>query len=193
MKTLILMIGMGLIAQITAVAEINPVGTWNGTWYNSGYSDTLTMVVAANGTLTGTFRQPLSAYPDLGLSGVITVPLTGTYKDTSDGSFKANTRGSTTVYGSPVKYTIVAQGTVSGDNISGIDILNSWYYYNGKWWRLDNNSIATFTAHRTSLPTKATTPWPISGANDQSIDIELSWVNGGGATSYNVYFGTNTT
>jgi hypothetical protein len=44
-----------------------------------------------------------------------------------------------------------------------------------------------------SLPTsaKAINPTPAHGATNQLIDVDISWENGGGATSYDVYFGTN--
>jgi len=42
-----------------------------------------------------------------------------------------------------------------------------------------------------SPPSKATTPDPTHGAVDVPVDKVLSWVDGGGATSYDVYFGTN--
>ncbi len=42
-----------------------------------------------------------------------------------------------------------------------------------------------------SVPQKATNPSPANGAIDVSINPSLSWSNGGGATSYNVYLGTN--
>lgn len=44
-----------------------------------------------------------------------------------------------------------------------------------------------------SLPTaaKAINPTPADGATNQLITVSTSWQNGGGATSYDVYFGTN--
>jgi hypothetical protein len=45
-----------------------------------------------------------------------------------------------------------------------------------------------------SLPTaaKAINPTPANGATNQLVTVSTSWQNGGGATSYDVYFGTNT-
>jgi len=40
-------------------------------------------------------------------------------------------------------------------------------------------------------PEKATKPQPSDGSLGQTIDINLSWSAGGGATSYDVYFGTD--
>jgi hypothetical protein len=44
-----------------------------------------------------------------------------------------------------------------------------------------------------SLPTaaKAINPTPANGATGQVTSVDISWQNGGGATSYDVYFGTN--
>ena len=42
-------------------------------------------------------------------------------------------------------------------------------------------------------PSKATNPSPSNGASSVSINTNLSWSNGGGATSYRVYFGTDST
>lgn len=42
-----------------------------------------------------------------------------------------------------------------------------------------------------SAPTKATTPTPANAATDTTLDqATLTWVDGGGATSYNIYYGT---
>ena len=47
---------------------------------------------------------------------------------------------------------------------------------------------------RRQLPTPATAPQPApTETTDQPIDTSVSWANGGGATSYNVYFGTDST
>ena len=40
-------------------------------------------------------------------------------------------------------------------------------------------------------PSKATSPNPSNEAQGQSINVDLSWSNGGGAINYDVYFGTN--
>jgi len=71
---------------------------------------------------------------------------------------------------------------------------NTTYY-----WRIDaKNSSGTttgdvwsFTTGPLPLPLKAVNPSPSNGASNQSIDVNVSWSNGGGATSYDVYFGTD--
>ncbi len=42
-------------------------------------------------------------------------------------------------------------------------------------------------------PNPPINPSPSNGATGQSTDVNLSWSNGGGATSYDVYFGTDST
>jgi len=42
-------------------------------------------------------------------------------------------------------------------------------------------------------PGQASNPSPANGATDQSIDVSLSWTAGSGATSHDVYFGTDST
>lgn len=41
------------------------------------------------------------------------------------------------------------------------------------------------------LPNKPVNPSPTNGATNQSRTVDLSWQDGGGASSYDVYFGTN--
>jgi len=42
-------------------------------------------------------------------------------------------------------------------------------------------------------PSKATSASPSNGATNISVSTDVSWSDGGGATSYNVYFGTDST
>ena len=50
-------------------------------------------------------------------------------------------------------------------------------------------AVVNGSVHPCTLPSKATTPSPVSGASDVSpLALVLSWVNGGGATSYDVWF-----
>lgn len=43
----------------------------------------------------------------------------------------------------------------------------------------------------TPLPEPPINPTPSNGANNQSINVNISWSDGGGAASYDVYFGTD--
>jgi hypothetical protein len=68
------------------------------------------------------------------------------------------------------------------------------------YWRIDEVNaddriikgwIWRFRTEPEPAPVAAMNPSPIDGATDQSILVDLSWENGGGATSYDVYFGTD--
>ncbi len=48
----------------------------------------------------------------------------------------------------------------------------------------------TVDTDTTLPPSQPTDPQPVDGAVDQLAELELTWLNGGGATSYDVYFGT---
>ena len=68
------------------------------------------------------------------------------------------------------------------------------------YWRIDSvNAGGTTTGSVWSFTTKLpppsppVSPTPADGAADRSISANLSWKNGGGATSYEVYFGTDAT
>ncbi|MHC4121608.1 MAG: hypothetical protein ACYSWO_29395, partial [Planctomycetota bacterium] len=70
------------------------------------------------------------------------------------------------------------------------------------YWRIDEDdqsvvqSVARGTVWRFTVespPLKPVNPNPAHTATNQSIDVDLRWTNGGGATSYGVYFGTDPT
>ena len=67
------------------------------------------------------------------------------------------------------------------------------------YWRIDAvNDGGTTTGDVWSFtvgtsPVKATSPNPTHTASDQDVDVNISWSDGGGATSYDVYFGTDPT
>ncbi len=65
----------------------------------------------------------------------------------------------------------------------------------GEFFIVYTGSVWSFTTEATPPPPPSapTNPSPSDGATDQSIDVGLSWSNGGGATSYEVYFGTDPT
>ncbi len=80
----------------------------------------------------------------------------------------------------------------------GYDLLSSTTYY----WRVDavnpsgttTGNIWNFTtSSSSSLPSKPINPNPSNGESNVSINTNLSWENGGGATSYKIYFGTDPT
>lgn len=69
--------------------------------------------------------------------------------------------------------------------------------YNTKYyWRIDELNISGITTGDVwsfmtgSLPDKASNPYPADYATNVSIDVDLNWTAGFGATSHDVYFGT---
>jgi len=89
---------------------------------------------------------------------------------------------------------------VSPDQDAAIFDPASLAYSTTYYWRVDEvNADGTvtkgrvwrFATEREPAPVAAMNPSPIDGATDQSILVDLSWENGGGATSYDVYFGTD--
>ena len=190
MKKISFIIWLLLLAQICE-ADNNPVGTWSGTWINGSLSESLTLTLKNDYTLEGSFRQPLEPY---GSSGTVTLPISGTYSFNSvSGYLVFACEGTAVVQGYTWVFYIDGAGYGSGDNATGDYWLTSYYYEAGYWWLVDDSDHGTFSIHRTSLPSKVKNPFPSHGANDQPLDIELSWLNGGGATSFNVYFGTDNT
>lgn len=59
----------------------------------------------------------------------------------------------------------------------------------------NNTTTGSYTLRVTSggSVSKATSPSPTNGATNQSINADIGWSNGGSATSYDVYFGTDST
>lgn len=75
--------------------------------------------------------------------------------------------------------------------------VNSTGYYFVKVFGYDgainNYSLSINYTPVSNPPLKAANPSPINGAAAQSINTDISWTNGGGAVSYDVYFGTDST
>lgn len=51
--------------------------------------------------------------------------------------------------------------------------------------------IGAYEFQGTTPPSKPINPIPSNGASDQLIDVDIIWSNSGGATSFDVYFGTD--
>lgn len=73
------------------------------------------------------------------------------------------------------------------ESVGGYASGQSAYYTTS--WALKTYD-AYFIVNGTTAPSKATTPSPADTSIDQSCGlVELSWVDGGGAVTYDVYFG----
>lgn len=111
-------------------------------------------------------------------------------EDSSNPPFSPSDNG-TPVSGSDV-------GNVTQVTISDLTLGGSYYcavvaYNSAGDSDYSSQDSATAGDNPSSPPVPATDPSPINGAIGQSIDTDMSWSNGGGATSYNVYFGTDST
>ena len=87
-------------------------------------------------------------------------------------------------------------GSQNGNSWGPLGLPNSTTFY----WRIDavNSTGKTIgdvwqftTGSVSSLPSKPVNPSPVNGAQSVLTNPILSWSNGGGATSYNIYFGTD--
>jgi len=189
MKKISFIIWFLLFAQ-TCIADNNPVGTWEGAWYNDWGGGEIAISQANNYSVVGTWKQPLAPW---GLSGTVTVPISGIYTYNDNNSYLTfDCGGTTTVQGYYVIYTIDGAGYITGDVANGTCWGTAYIYYNGNLVLTDSLG-GTWLLTRTSVPSKATNPSPSNGNTNQSLTVGLSWSNGGGATSYNVYFGTDNT
>src|SRR5205823_6256659 len=91
--------------------------------------------------------------------------------------------------------SLTFEGNQTGTTYNPGALANSTAYY----WRIDEvNSSGTtagaawsFTTGAATPPGAATNPSPASGSAGVSITPTLSWTAGAGATSHDVYFGTN--
>lgn len=101
-------------------------------------------------------------------------------------------------YGSANIIYSVTTLTGTSHPIPGSYLLNSTKY---RWNMTSFNSSgvesgvsATTLYFKTpAAPQKAINPNPPAGSVNQPINVDVTWNNGGGATSYNVYFGTDST
>ncbi len=89
------------------------------------------------------------------------------------------------------------QGNQTATTFDPGTMANNTTYY----WRIDELNaggtttgvVWSFTTEPVAPPGQATNPSPADGATDVSIDVSLSWTAGSGATSHDVYFGTDST
>lgn len=114
------------------------------------------------------------------LSGVCDaeIPVSRTF--TLDGV--AYTTNITVIYNTPL-YTVWSIYYAVPAGFLGYG-LHTWHF------TIDSVSSPTYS-FTVSLPSKATNPTPTNAASDVTLDQQtITWENGGGATSYNVYYGT---
>ncbi len=182
--TLLLLIASVLAG--TCAADNNPVGTWDGV---DGTGDAIHIIFYNDGTMEGTFEEDLS--PDC----VIYWDASGTYSfDQAAGriTFCFDDRKPCTD-GIELRVDVCIDGYINTcDNASGTSSGTGYIYYNGSL--VDQTPIGgTWDVDRVSVPLKADEPGPANQSENQSTETDLSWSNGGGACTYDVYFGTDST
>ena len=83
------------------------------------------------------------------------------------------------------------RGTVNTTMFMPATLLGNTQYF----WRIDAKGpggVATGTVWNfTTAPARATAPMPANNALNVALDVELSWTAGAGATSHDVYLGTD--
>ncbi len=62
--------------------------------------------------------------------------------------------------------------------------------YNDSDTSVLSNEVSAVTPGPGGAPTYATNPWPADGQQKVPLSVELSWDEGSGATSHDIYFGT---
>ena len=98
--------------------------------------------------------------------------------------------------GDTLSYNVYLNGVFQGNQSGTTFSAGALSYSTAYTWRIDPvNAVGTttgdtwqFTTGVNPVPSKANTPTPSNGATAQDpVGMTLSWVNGGGATSYDVY------
>lgn len=97
-------------------------------------------------------------------------------------------------------------GELIADDTATLSVTPARVYSTTYYWRVDaSNSYGSTTGSTWSFeteaapvdpplpPTKSTIGLPANAATAQLITVDVSWTDGGGATSYDVYFGTDAT
>ena len=97
--------------------------------------------------------------------------------------------------GGATSYNVYFNGQSKGNQTSASYSPGTLSYNTPYNWRIDavnaGGTTPGDTWSFTTVPAKATTPTPTDGATGVSITATLFWANGGGATSYDVYFPNN--
>ena len=98
------------------------------------------------------------------------------------------------VIGTPPWYDDGKRLQLYGEQLTGARYANGdVVYLETAAWDTDTDRDLYFSLWGSEpLPSKATTPAPTDAADDVTLDqATLTWVDGGGATSYDVYYGNN--
>lgn len=172
----------------SAMAENNPVGKWRGK-VDVGYGDIARVVVTLdeNGGVKGKLRMPLARYGYR--RGSIVFKIDSTYSfDPSSGVLSFSIMDSRKFRFFGIALDIEVSGNyTSCDSASGAFSGNTYFSVPP----YIAPETGTWQLKRISAPSKAVDPRPSNGGVAQSSTVVLRWSNGGGACTYDVYFGTD--
>ena len=188
-RTILLAVSISLILGASAprgLADCDPVGIWTGTLLsNAGDSGTLeNFIFYVDGNTTGSWTSTINGViiesnDGSGNYSFSDCILNATYEDMAE-----ELKDHTTSF-----YTLSLKS--SGD-MSDCDVVEGDYqvaFSDANWSSRGLDwAEGTWRAERTTAPSKAVDPIPLDGATTESTTVELSWSNGGGACSYDVYF-----
>ena len=94
-----------------------------------------------------------------------------------------------------INSSISVSGSSFSATLSGLQPKTTYYYSasaknatNSDW---GHGQILSFKTSAVTHPSQATSPSPSSGATGLPSNLTLTWKNGGEATTYDVYFGTD--
>jgi len=154
------------------IDEVNTEGTTTGTVWS------FTTIVAAPGSATN--PSPANSAANVSVTADLSWSA-GSGATSHDVYFGTSSPG--TFQGNQAETTFDT-GTMANDTT----------YY----WRIDEVNVAGTTTGNVwsfttivAAPAPATNPNPTNSATDISIDADLTWTAGSGATSHDVYFGTS--
>ena len=102
----------------------------------------------------------------------------GTETNLNEDDFKGN-QTETTYNPGILERNTTYYWRIDAKNSDGVTTGDSWYF--------------TTESEPLTPPSKATNPSPSNGATNQSNSTNLSWSDGGNATSYDIYFGIDST
>ena len=135
-----------------------------------------------------------------------TISCPGSYDDAGSGTYYSSSSGDTICSSVGNSYNIYFRMSAGIDAIKNSLASNRLYCgmatmpgYSGSDYAEFEDSTQRlylrvfYTTDCTSAPFKAHNPTPSNGATGVSINQQLSWKDGGGATSYDVYLGTDPT
>jgi len=153
--------------------------------YTSVYKCVYNVYTSGTGEIISGRVLNLSGNPVYGAIVTATRTGGGTYSATT------NTRGIYALGRVPSSSTYTLNAAKSGYNFESETVSTGSSINNtttvGNLWEVNIHATTV------QLPSKTTNPIPGNGASDVSINVDLSWTNGGGATGYDVYFGTDPT